>query len=118
MKKVIRLTEGDLVRIVRRIVSEQINISQEELPKNKIVDVEYWLDEYKNDMANFLSKLQSDDVVDKRRFMSRIKNGTNQIYQELVNSLDGPRDPRMSMLDKTFAHKQQELYGYFLDKLK
>ena len=117
MKKVIRLTEGDLVRIVRRIVSEQINISQEELPKNKIVDVEYWLDEYKNDMANFLSKLQSDDVVDKRRFMSRIKNGTNQIYQELVNSLDGPRDPRMSMLDKTFAHKQQELYGYFLDKL-
>ena len=118
MKKVIRLTEGDLVRIVRRIVSEQINIPQEELPKNKIVDVEYWLDEYKNDMANFLSKLQSDDVVDKRRFMSRIKNGTNQIYQELVNSLDGPRDPRMSMLDKTFAHKQQELYGYFLDKLK
>ena len=118
MKKVIRLTEGDLVRIVRRIVSEQINISQEELPKNKIVDVEYWLDEYKNDMDNFLSELQSDDVVDKRRFMSRIKNGTNQIYQELVNSLDGPRDPRMSMLDKTFAHKQQELYGYFLDKLK
>ena len=117
MKKVIRLTEGDLVRIVRRIVSEQINISQEELPKNKIVDVEYWLEEYKNDMDNFLSKLQSDDVVDKRRFMSRIKNGTNQIYQELVNSLDGPRDPRMSMLDKTFAHKQQELYGYFLDKL-
>jgi hypothetical protein len=116
MKKVIRLTEGDLVRIVKRIVSEQINIPQEELSKNNIADdVRYRLDEYKNYMDDFLSELQS---VDKRRFMSRIKNGTNQIYQELVNSLDGPKDPRMSMLDKTFAHKQQELYGYFLDKLK
>ena len=51
MKKVVRLSESDLVRIVRRIVSEQINMTQEELPKNKVADdVEYWLDEYKNDM--------------------------------------------------------------------
>ena len=48
MKKVIRLSESDLVRIVKRIVSEQINMTQEELPKNKVADdVEYWLDEYK-----------------------------------------------------------------------
>jgi O6-methylguanine-DNA--protein-cysteine methyltransferase len=118
MKKVIRLSESDLVRVVKRIVFEQYNMDQEELPKNKIAnEIEYWLDEYKTDMENFLSELQSDGDVDKRRFMSRIKNGTNQIYQEIVNSLDGPKDPRMSMLDKTFAHKQQELYGYFLDKL-
>jgi hypothetical protein len=116
MKKVIRLSESDLVRIVKRIVSEQINMTQEELPKNKIADdVEYWLDEYKNDMDNYLSELQGD--VDKRRFMSRIKNGTMTIYREIRNGLDDRDRPAINMLDKTFAHKQQELYGYFLDKL-
>ena len=117
MKKVLRLSESDLVRIVKRIVSEQINMTQEELPKNKVADdVEYWLDEYKNDMDNYLSELQGD--VDKRRFMSRIKNGTMTIYRELRNGLDDRDRPSINMLDKTFAHKQQELYGYFLDKLK
>jgi len=117
MKKVIRLSESDLVRIVKRIVSEQINMTQEELPKNKVADdVEYWLDEYKNDMDKYLSELQGD--VDKRRFMSRIKNGTMTIYRELRNGLDDRDRPSINMLDKTFAHKQQELYGYFLDKLK
>ena len=116
MKKVIRLSESDLVRIVKRIVSEQINMTQEELPKNKIVDdVEYWLDEYKNDMDKYLSELQGD--VDKRRFMSRIKNGTMTIYREIRNGLDDRDRPAINMLDKTFAHKQQELYGHFLDKL-
>ena len=116
MKKVIRLSESDLVRIVKRIVSEQINMTQEELPKNKVADdVEYWLDEYKNDMDNYLSELQGD--VDKRRFMSRIKNGTMTIYREIRNGLDDRDRPAINMLDKTFAHKQQELYGYFLDKL-
>ena len=118
MKKVVRLSESDLVRIVRRIVSEQINMTQEELPKNKIVDdVEYWLDEYKNDMENHLSELQSDGDVDKRRFMSRLKNGTMTIYREIRNGLDDRDRPAINMLDKTFAHKQQELYGHFLDKL-
>ena len=116
MKKVVRLSESDLVRIVRRIVSEQINMTQEELPKNKIVDdVEYWLDEYKNDMDKYLSELQGD--VDKRRFMSRIKNGTMELYREILKGLDNKNSPVINMLDKTFAHKQQELYGHFLDKL-
>ena len=116
MKKVIRLSESDWVRIVRRIVSERIDMTQEELPKNKVADdVEYWLDEYKNDMDNYLSELQGD--VDKRRFMSRIKNGTMTIYREIRNGLNDRDRPSINMLDKTFAHKQQELYGYFLDKL-
>jgi hypothetical protein len=119
MKKVIRLSESDLVRVVKRIVSEQYNMDQEELPKNKIAnDVEYWLDEYKTDMENFLSELQSDGDVDKRRFMSRLKNGTMTIYREIRNGLDDRDRPAINMLDKTFAHKQQELYGHFLDKLK
>ena len=118
MKKVIRLSESDLVRVVKRIVSEQYNMDQEELPKNKIAnDVEYWLDEYKTDMENFLSELQSDGDVDKRRFMSRIKNGTMEIYRELRKGVDYRDKPVIDMLDKTFVNKQNELYGYFLDKL-
>ena len=118
MKKVIRLSESDLIRVVKRIVSEQYNMDQEELPKNKIAnDVEYWLDEYKTDMENFLSELQSDGDVDKRRFMSRIKNGTMEIYRELRKGVDDRDRPVIDMLDKTFVNKQNELYGYFLDKL-
>jgi hypothetical protein len=118
MKKVIRLSESDLVRVVKRIVSEQYNMDQEELPKNKIAnDIEYWLDEYKTDMENHLSELQSDGDVDKRRFMSRIKNGTMEIYRELRKGVDYRDKPVIDMLDKTFVNKQNELYGYFLDKL-
>jgi predicted transcriptional regulator len=114
------ITERDLSRITKRIVSEQYFEDQEELPKNKIVDeVNTKMDQYKTEMENFLSELHSDgDVVDKRRFMSRVKNGTNQIYQEIVNSLDGHNDSIMIVLDKTFAHKQQELYGHFLERIK
>ena len=113
MKKVIRLSESDLVRIVRRIVSEQINMTQEELPKNKIADdVEYWLDEYKNDMDNYLSELQGD--VDKRRFMSRIKNGTMTIYRELRNGLDDRDRPATNIfIYKTILWNLIDLNNYW-----
>ena len=119
MARIIRLTEQDLTRIVRRVVSEQTDMKQEKFPTIKIAnDVKYLLDKYKNDMDKFLSELQSDGDVDNRRFMSRIKNGTMELYREILKGLDNKNSPVINMLDKTFAHKQQELYGYFLDKLK
>jgi LysM repeat protein len=35
MKKVIRLTESDLARIVRRVIEEQTSVSNDELSKGK-----------------------------------------------------------------------------------
>lgn len=35
MKKVIRLTESDLARIVRRVIEEQTSVSKDELSKGK-----------------------------------------------------------------------------------
>lgn len=39
MKKVIRLTESDLVRIVRRVIKEGVTIEQESTPWNQIKDI-------------------------------------------------------------------------------
>ena len=89
MKKVIRLTESDLVRLVKRVVSEQYSMDQEQLPINKIAnEVITKMDDYKSEMENFLDQLKSEGDVDKRRFMSRIKNGTMEIYRAILNGLD------------------------------
>ena len=116
MKKVIRLTESDLVRLVKRVVSEQYSMDQEQLPINKIAnEVITKMDDYKSEMENFLDQLKSEGDVDKRRFMSRIKNGTMEIYRAILNGLDTEDSSVIDMLDKTFSHKQQELYGHFHD---
>jgi hypothetical protein len=116
VRKVIRLTESDLVRLVKRVISEQYFMDQEEFPKNTIAnEVITKMDDYKSEMENFLDKLKSEGDVDKRRFMSRIKNGTMEIYREILNGLDTGDSSVIDMLDSTFAHKQQELYGHFHD---
>lgn len=116
MKKVVRLTESDLVRLIRNIITEQSNIDQSELPKNTIKnEVITKMDDYRAEEENFLNQLKSEGDVDKRRFMSRIKNGTMRIYRETLNSLDDRDRQSINILDKTFAHKQQELYGHFHD---
>lgn len=121
MGKTVRLTESDLNRIVRRVIKEQINLEKENLPSNIIAqEVDNEMENFKSKMESFLNDLQSDESIgsiDKKRFINQVRNGTNRIYQEFVDKMEGPNDPRMNSLDRTFAHKQQDLYGYFYDLL-
>ena len=123
MKKVIRLTEEDLNKIVKRVLNEQFNGEIQE-PESKSteqdLDREYnksgddelnsRMESYKNKMDNFLDKLKSSgDKIDGTRFLKQVRNQTDQIYWELDEKSEKPLT--------SFAQLQLDLLRHFRHKL-
>ena len=123
MKKTIRLTESDLINIVKRVLNEQFNGEIQE-PESKSteqdLDREYnksgddelnsRMESYKNKMDNFLDKLKSSgDKIDGTRFLKQVRNQTDQIYWELDEKSEKPLT--------SFAQLQLDLLKHFRDKL-
>ena len=123
MKKTIRLTESDLINIVKRVLNEQFNGEIQE-PESKSteqdLDREYnksgddelnsRMESYKNKMDNFLDKLKSSgDKIDGTRFLKQVRNQTDQIYFELDEKSEKPLT--------SFAQLQLDLLKHFRDKL-
>ena len=122
MKKVIRLTESDLTRLVKRIIREQYNDEEEfntTMYSNKIENISNPSDDelkrrfdlYKNKMDRFLDELKSSGTkIDGQRFLTQVRNQTNQIYWEVDETSDST--------PKRFSEFQLELLKHFRDKLK
>ena len=123
MKKTIRLTESDLINIVKRVLNEQFNGEIQE-PESKSteqdLDREYnksgddelnsRMESYKNKMDNFLDKLKSSgDKIDGTRFLKQVRNQTDQIYFELDEKSEKPLT--------SFAQLQLDLLKHFRHKL-
>ena len=123
MKKTIRLTEYDLINIVKRVLNEQFNGEIQE-PESKSteqdLDREYnksgddelnsRMELYKNKMDNFLDKLKSSgDKIDGTRFLKQVRNQTDQIYFELDEKSEKPLT--------SFAQLQLDLLRHFRHKL-
>lgn len=123
MKKTIRLTESDLINIVKRVLNEQFNGEIQE-PESKSteqdLDREYnksgddelnsRMESYKNKMDNFLDKLKSSgDKIDGTRFLKQVRNQTDQIYWELDEKSEKPLT--------SFAQVQLDLLRHFRHKL-
>jgi hypothetical protein len=123
MKKTIRLTEYDLINIVKRVLNEQFNGEIQE-PESKSteqdLDREYnksgddelnsRMELYKNKMDNFLDKLKSSgDKIDGTRFLKQVRNQTDQIYWELDEKSEKPLT--------SFAQLQLDLLRHFRHKL-
>ena len=123
MKKTIRLTESDLINIVKRVLNEQFNGEIQE-PESKSteqdLDREYnksgddelnsRMESYKNKMDNFLDKLKSSgDKIDGTRFLKQVRNQTDQIYWELDEKSEKPLT--------SFAQLQLDLLRHFRHKL-
>mgnify|MGYP007082053933 CR=1 FL=1 len=123
MKKTIRLTEYDLINIVKRVLNEQFNGEIQE-PESKSteqdLDREYnksgddelnsRIESYKNKMDNFLDKLKSSgDKIDGTRFLKQVRNQTDQIYWELDEKSEKPLT--------SFAQLQLDLLRHFRHKL-
>jgi hypothetical protein len=123
MKKTIRLTEDDLINIVKRVLNEQFNGEIQE-PESKSteqdLDREYnksgddelnsRMESYKNKMDNFLDKLKSSgDKIDGTRFLKQVRNQTDQIYWELDEKSEKPLT--------SFAQLQLDLLRHFRHKL-
>jgi hypothetical protein len=122
MKKVIRLTESDLTRLVKRIIREQYNDEEEfntTMYSNKIENISNPSDDelkrrfdlYRNKMDGFLDELKSSGTeIDGQRFLTQVRNQTNKIYWDVDETSDSP--------PKRFSEFQLELLEHFRNKLR
>jgi hypothetical protein len=122
MKKVVRLTESDLNRLVKRVIREQYNDEEElkaTMTSNKIENISNPSDDelkrrfelYKNKMDKFLDELKSSGTeIDGQRFLTQVRNQTDQIYWEVDETSDST--------PKRFSEFQLELLKHFRNKLK
>ena len=121
-KKVVRLTESDLNRLVKRVIREQYNDEEElkaTIASNKIENISNPSDDelkrrfelYKNKMDKFLDELKSSGTeIDGQRFLTQVRNQTNQIYFDVDEISDST--------PKRFSEFQLELFKHFRNKLK
>ena len=112
MKKNIRLTEDDLINIVKRVLNEQFNkeFSTQNYNKSGDDELNSRMESYKNKMDNFLDKLKSSgDKIDGTRFLKQVRNQTDQIYFELDEKSEKPLT--------SFAQLQLDLLRHFRHKL-
>ena len=114
MKKVIRLTESDLVRLVNRVVKEQFD-SEMESPQDNVnsgyEELKSRLERYRNKMDRFLDGLKSSgEQIDGRRFLKQIQRQSDQIFYDIDEKSDVNIDG--------FGELQDELFKYFRSKIK
>jgi hypothetical protein len=126
MKRIIRLTESDLTRIVKRVIKEQYheNIetpSDDDLRskldsyKRKMEtpiddDLRLKFDSYKRKMENFLRELKSSVIkIDKRRFLKQVQKETDQMFWDVYDNSDSEPEG--------FVELQMDLINHFKQKL-
>jgi hypothetical protein len=106
-KKVIRLTESDLVRLVKRVIKEQYH---ENIETTSDDDLRSKLDSYKSEMENFLRELKSSGTeIDKHRFLKQVQKETDQMYWDVYDNSDSEPEG--------FVELQMDLIKHFRKKL-
>ena len=125
MKKTIKLTESDLIRLVKRVISEQFdgeikgpqnNFDGEiKSPQNNVdsgyEELKSRLNSYKNEMDEFLDELKSSGTkIDGQRFLKQIQRESNEIFWDIYEKSDKNIHG--------FGKLQEELLKYFRPKLK
>lgn len=119
MKKIIRLTESELIKVVKNIIKEQYF---DELTKtsssdsNVIQNFENEMNDYKNKMDRFLSELKSNGTVDWNRFLKQVRNQTNDIFNN-YDVEDLTREESLNLF-KTFSRLQLNFLNHFKEEYK
>jgi hypothetical protein len=123
-KKVIRLTESDLARIVKRVIKEQYHenippptvksiapdfaLDKVETPIDD--DLRSKFDSYKRKMENFLRELKSSGTeIDKHRFLKQVQKETDQMFWDVYDNSDSEPEG--------FVELQMDLIKHFRKKL-
>jgi hypothetical protein len=124
MKKVVRLTEADLVRIVKRVIKEQAptdvynpstmgRVSDEPRmykPKSNEFDWKSHFDQIKNELDSYLDTIEG--PVNVKRFQSKVRNA----YYEMVSNVDD--EYSYPSHGDNFIQLTNEYMSYFRKKLK
>jgi hypothetical protein len=124
MKKVVRLTESDLVRIVKRVIEEQAptdvynpstmgRVSDEPRmykPKSNEFDWKSHFDQIKNELDSYLDTIEG--PVNVKRFQSKVRNA----YYGMVSNVDD--EYSYPSHGDNFIQLTNEYMSYFRKKLK
>ena len=124
MKKVVRLTEADLARIVKRVIKEQAptdvynpssmgRVSGEprmDKPKSNEFDWKSHFDQIKNELDSYLDTIEG--PVDVKRFQSKVRNA----YYGMVSNVDD--EYSYPSHGDNFIQLTNEYMSYFRKKLK
>lgn len=116
MGKIIRLTESELIKVVKRIISEQyfddIETSSEESSGSNVVqNLEREMGDYKNKMDGFLSDLKSSGDIDWNRLLKQVRNQTSEIFHKYDDeSLS--REESLNLFN-TFSSLQSNLLNHY-----
>ena len=107
MKRIIRLTESDLARIVKRVIKEEYH---ENIETTSDDDLRSKLDSYKSEMEYFLRELKSSGTeIDKHRFLKQVQKETDQMYWDVYDNSDSEPEG--------FVELQMDLIKHFRKKL-
>jgi len=107
MKRIIKLTESDLTRIVKRVIKEEYH---ENIETTSDDDLRSKLDSYKSEMENFLRELKSSGTeIDKHRFLKQVQKETDQMYWDVYDNSDSEPEG--------FVELQMDLIKHFRQKL-
>jgi len=123
MKRIVRLTESDLARIVKRVIREQNNDSMISKSDKKIVRQPKFYDESQVDktlksrfdslrkkMEKFLEELKSSGTeIDKKRFLKDIDKEARQIYWEMEDNSDTEVEGFTPLLLNLINHFRKKL---------
>ena len=124
MKKVIRLTESDLVRIVKRVIKEQAptdvynqssmgRVSNEPRmgrAKSNEFDWKSHFDQIKNELDSYLNTIEG--PVDVKRFQRKVMN----TYYQMVSNVDD--EYSYPSHGRDFQQLTTDFMSYFTNKLK
>lgn len=122
MKKTIRLTESELIKVVKRIISEQYfddieTSSKESSGSNVVQNLEKEMDDYKNKMDRFLSDLKSSGNIDWSRFLKQVRNKTSEIFHKYDEDESLSRE-ESSNLFNTFSQLQSNLLNHYKEQYR
>ena len=116
MKKIIRLTESELIKVVKRIINEQhfdefMTSSETSSGSNVVQNLEREMGDYKNKMDGFLSDLKSSGDIDWNRFLKQVRNKTSEIFHKYDDeSLS--REESLNLFN-TFSQLQSNLLNHY-----
>lgn len=111
MKKVIRLSESDLVRLVQRVINEQFDGEINTTHKSGENELKQRLESLKSEMERSLKSLKSSGTeIDAQRFLKEVRNKSNEIFFDVNDKSDTPV--------RGFAEMQQNLINHFRKELK
>lgn len=124
MKKVIKLTESDLYRIIKRVISEQ---DPEKEPKQTTMDSNWYADKIKNYIWWLLDFMKSKDLFEmepdfRHMYQNFPKKKENVMKYSIIplGKLISPNDPNPGELGLKFLHDlitNQRIRSYKKDNL-